>query len=77
VFQNFPVVPSRLVIRLLGEDLDDVHDGEKQCLGLFVIVAANFTPLKNGQVFFHSAGLNFLFTILSPTGLFQQLLKPA
>jgi hypothetical protein len=29
ILQNLPVVPSGLVIMLLGENLNDVHDGEE------------------------------------------------
>jgi hypothetical protein len=48
VFQHFPVVLSRLVIRLLGEDSNDVHNRKPPRFGLFVVEAADSVSLKNG-----------------------------
>jgi hypothetical protein len=60
VFQDFPVVLSRLVIRLLGEDSNDVHNRKPPRFGLFVVEAADSVSLKNGQVFFQNYGVNSL-----------------
>lgn len=56
VFEDFPVVLGRLVVRLLGEDLDDVHDGEPPGFGFLVIDAANFVAFENGEVLVHVEG---------------------
>jgi hypothetical protein len=53
VFQNLPVVSGGLEIRLLGENLDDVHDGEKPGFGLLVVEAADFALLEDGRDDFH------------------------
>jgi len=54
LFELVPVLPGRLVIGLLGEDLDDVHDREEPRLSFLVVDAADSVSLKNGQVFFQS-----------------------
>jgi len=59
VFQHFPVALGGLVIRLLRQHPDDVHNGEKPRLGLLVVDAADFVPLKNGEVLFHNVGVSF------------------
>jgi hypothetical protein len=53
VFQNLPVVSGGLVIGLLGENLDDVHDREKPGFGLLVVEAADFALLEDGRDDFH------------------------
>ena len=64
-----PVFSGGLVIGLLGEYLDDVHDGEEPSLGLFVVEAADSVSLKNGQVFFHNGGwIFFRVRQISPLG---------
>jgi hypothetical protein len=42
-----------LEIGLLGEDLDNVHDGEKPSLGLLIVEAADFAFLEDGGDDFH------------------------
>lgn len=59
LFQLVPVFSGRLKIRLLGKDFHDVHDGEEPRLGFLIVNAADFVSLKNGEVFFHSNGVNF------------------
>jgi len=59
LFQLVPVFSGCLKIRLLGEHLNDVHNGEKPRLGLLVVDAADFVPFKNGEVFFHNVGVSF------------------
>ena len=53
VFKNLPVVPGGLVIRLLGQNLNDIHDGEKPGFGLLVVETADFAIFKNGGNDFH------------------------
>jgi hypothetical protein len=55
-FQFVPVFPSRLEIRLLREDLDDVHDGEKPGFRLLIVEPADFTIFENGGDDFHGFG---------------------
>ena len=55
MFENFPVVLGSLVIRLLRQHLDDVHNGEEPCLGLFIVDAADFAFLEDGWNDFHRA----------------------
>ncbi len=55
LFQLVPILSGRLKIRLLGEDSDNVHNRKPPRFGLFVVNAADFVSLKNGQVFFHSS----------------------
>jgi hypothetical protein len=51
-FEDLPILSGRLIIRLLGEDLDDVHDRKPPRFGLFIVEAADFVSLKNGQILF-------------------------
>jgi CheY-like chemotaxis protein len=46
--KNLPVLSGRLEIGLLGENLDDVHDGEEPGFGRLIVEAADFTPLEDG-----------------------------
>ena len=48
VLQNLPIVPSSAGVRLLGEDLDDVHDREKTGFGFLIVEAADFAIFENG-----------------------------
>ena len=57
-FEDFPVFSGRLIIRLLGEHADDVHDGKPPRLGSVVVVAANLVPFKNGEVTIHGDGMS-------------------
>ena len=41
------------MVRLLGQHLDDVHDGEEPGFGLLVIDAADLVAFKNCEVFVH------------------------
>ena len=53
VLQNLPIVPGSVGVRLLGEDLDDVHDREKLSLGFLIVEAADFAIFENGGDDFH------------------------
>ena len=48
VLQNLPIVSGSVVVRLLGEDLDDVHDRENLSLGFLIVEAADFAIFENG-----------------------------
>ena len=48
LFQLVPVLPGGLKVRLLGEDLDDIDDGEEPCVGLFVVDAADGVAFERG-----------------------------
>jgi len=50
-------------MRLLGEHLDDVRDGEPPHLGRLIIAAPNFMALKNRRLILPGSAL----TIASPT----------
>jgi hypothetical protein len=53
LFQLVPILSGRLKIRLLGENLDDVHDREKPGFGFLIVEAADFTLLEDGRDDFH------------------------
>ena len=48
------------LIGLLGEYLNDVYYRKPPRFGLFVVEATNSVSFKNGQVFFHNGGVNFI-----------------
>jgi hypothetical protein len=59
VFQHLPAVSGALVIRLIREHLNDVHNRGEPHFGLLIVDTADFVSLKNGQFFFHNGVLIF------------------
>ena len=57
VLQDFPVILGQLVIRLLRQHLNDVHDGKPPSLRRFVVMAADLMTFKNGEVFVHGCAV--------------------
>jgi hypothetical protein len=57
VFEHFPVITGRLKIRLLRQDLNDVHDREKPHFRLLVVNTANLMAFKYDRQQFHKSSL--------------------